>query len=132
MGGEAALAASSCGPHLGASARAHPRTPARGRLRAQAMAAVTHLGPFSRRLGPSPQGWRTSGKSPLRIAQVYGPGNKMPEVLGDMLKSVRARVEGLKKPNAMGVTKTGLEARCSPGRPKPTTPLNGGSFLGRT
>ena len=25
----------------------------------------------------------------LRIAQVYGPGNKMPEVLGDMLKSVR-------------------------------------------
>ena len=43
-----------------------------------------HLGPFSRRLGPSPQGW-------LRIAQVYGPGNKMPEVLEDMLKSVRAR-----------------------------------------
>ncbi|MGA8294346.1 MAG: NAD-dependent epimerase/dehydratase family protein [Rhodoplanes sp.] len=25
----------------------------------------------------------------LRIAQVYGPGNKMPEVLGEMLKSVR-------------------------------------------
>jgi hypothetical protein len=86
-------------------------------------------GPFSRRLGPSPQGWCTSGKSPLRIAQVYGPGNKMPEVLGDMLKSVRA-LKASRNPMKWG-SKTGLEARCSPGRPKPTTPLNGGSLLGR-
>src|SRR5258708_4239201 len=40
MGGEAALAASSHDPHLGASARAHPRTPARCRLYAQAVAAA--------------------------------------------------------------------------------------------
>src|SRR5207247_9040469 len=42
MGGQAALAAASCGSHLGASARARacPRTAARHRFPAQAVAAV--------------------------------------------------------------------------------------------
>jgi hypothetical protein len=40
MGGEAALAASSCDPHLGASARARRRITARGGLHAEAVAAA--------------------------------------------------------------------------------------------